>query len=114
MELIDMKYLINVIDDTPNSATDAEMEAIDVFNDQLVADGHWVLAGGLSAPQLSTLIDNRRGKALVTDGSFIESKEYVSGFWVIEAADLAEARELATAGSLACNRTVELRPFLVI
>jgi hypothetical protein len=114
MELIYMKYLINVIDDTPNSATDAEMADIDVFNDRLVAEGHWVLAGGLTAPDGTTLIDNRGGKQLVTDGPFIESKEYVSGFWVIEAEGIDKARELATAGSEACNRRVELRPFLVI
>jgi hypothetical protein len=109
-----MKYLINVIDDTSNSATDAEMEAIDVFNERLQLGGHWILAAGLSAPAGSTVIDNRGGKALVTDGPFAESREYVSGLWIIEAADLDEARELASAGSEACNRAVELRPFIVM
>ena len=49
---------------------------------------------------------------MVSDGPFVESKEYVAGFWVIEAADLDVALELATEGSKACNRKVEVRPFL--
>jgi hypothetical protein len=49
---------------------------------------------------------------MVTDGPFLESKEYLVGFWIIEAADLDEALKLATAGSKACNRKVEVRPFL--
>jgi len=42
----------------------------------------------------------------------IEVPEYYSGFWLIEAGDESKARELALAGSLACNRKVELRPYL--
>ena len=42
----------------------------------------------------------------------MESKEYLAGFWVIEAADLDEALKLAAAGSQSCNRKVEVRPFL--
>ncbi|HUL78013.1 MAG TPA: YciI family protein, partial [Vicinamibacteria bacterium] len=47
-----------------------------------------------------------------TDGPFVETKEWLSGFWIIEARDLDEALELAAAGSKACNRRVEVRPFL--
>jgi hypothetical protein len=50
---------------------------------------------------------------MVTDGPFLESKEYLAGFWVIEAPDLDVALKLATAGSKACNRKVEVRPFLL-
>jgi len=42
----------------------------------------------------------------------IEVPECYSGFWLIEASDEAKAKELALAGSLACNRKVELRPYL--
>jgi hypothetical protein len=107
-----MKYLICVIDDTSNSATGDEMEAIDAFNDRLEADGHWVFAGGLGAPSTATVIDNRGGQIVFTDGPFVESKEYLAGFWVIEAPDLDVALELAAEGSKVCNRKVEVRPFL--
>ncbi len=107
-----MQYLISVIHDKPNSATPDEDAAIDVFNDRLQAEGHWVFAGGLASLDTATVIDNRGGEAVVTDGPFLESKEYLAGFWVIEAADLDVALELAAEGSKACNRKVEVRPFV--
>ncbi|HEV7656436.1 MAG TPA: YciI family protein [Mycobacteriales bacterium] len=108
-----MQYLVSVIQDTAGLATPEEMAAIDVYNDRLQAERHWVFAGGLAAPGSATVIDNRGGgEALVTDGPFVESKEYLIGFWIIEAADLDVALTLATEGSKACNRKVEVRPFL--
>jgi hypothetical protein len=107
-----MHYLVSVIDDTAGLATPDEMAAIDVFNDRLKAEGHWVFAGGLAAPSSATVIDNRGEEALFTDGPFVETKEYLAGFWVIEAADLDVALKLAAEGSKACNRKVEIRPFL--
>ena len=107
-----MQYLFSVIHDQAGLATPDEMAAIDVFNDRLQAEGHWVFAGGLASPNTATVIDNRGEEALVTDGPFIESKEYLGGFWVIEAPDLDVALELATEGSKACNRRIEVRPFL--
>jgi len=106
-----MQYLVSVIDDTPNSATPDEDAAIDVFNERLQAEGHWVFAGGLGAPTTATVIDNRGGEALFTDGPFLESKEWLAGFWIIEAPDLDVALKLAADGSKACNRRVEVRPF---
>lgn len=107
-----MQYLVSVLDEQSGSATSDEMTDIDAFNERLRAGGHWVFAGGLGAPDGATVIDNRNGKAVVTDGPFAESKEYVAGFWIIEAPDLAAAHELALEGSKACNRKVEVRPFL--
>jgi hypothetical protein len=101
-----------VIDDTSGLATPSEMSALDAFNDRLVAEGHWVFAGGLGGPSTATVIDGRGEEALFTDGPFVESKEYLGGFWVIEAADLDVALKLAAEGSKACNRKVEVRPFL--
>jgi hypothetical protein len=108
-----MQYLISVIDDRTESGTQEEHDAIDAFNEQLQARAHWVFAGGLAAPSTATVIDNRDGAAMFTDGPFLESKEYLAGFWVIEAADLDVALELAAQGSEHCNRKVEVRPFLV-
>jgi hypothetical protein len=107
-----MQYLVSVIFDQPGLATPEEDAAIDVFNDRLQTEGHWVFAGGLAAPSSATVIDNRGGEALLTDGPFLESKEFLAGFWIIEAADLDVALRLATEGSKACNRKVEVRPFL--
>jgi hypothetical protein len=107
-----MQYLVSVIDDTAGLATPDEMAAINAFNDRLKAEGHWVFAGGLAAPSAAIVIDNRGGEAIFTDGPFLESKEHLAGFWIIEAADLDVALKLATEGSKACNRKVEVRPFL--
>ena len=107
-----MRYLVSVIDDKTNSGTPSETAAIDVFNDRLAADGHWVFAAGLASPSAATVIDNRGGEALFSDGPFVESKEYLAGFWIIEAPDLDVALKLAADGSKACNRKVEVRPFL--
>lgn len=107
-----MQYLVSVIDHTPSSATTDEMAAIRVFNEGLQADGHWVFAGGLGAPSTATVIDGRGAEAMITDGPFAETKEWLSGFWVIEAPDLDVALRLAAEGSRACNRRVEVRPFL--
>jgi hypothetical protein len=107
-----MQYLFSVIDDTAGLATADEDAAIDAFNERLQADGHWVFAGGLGVPSTATVIDNRGDEALLTDGPFVESKEYLAGFWIIEAPDLDVALKLAAEGSKACNRKVEVRPFL--
>ncbi|MBJ8347148.1 YciI family protein [Antrihabitans sp. YC2-6] len=112
-----MQYLLSVIDDETNSvipdATEeqARHAAIDAFNDRLRTEEYWVFAGGLAAPAAATVVDSRGGDALFTDGPFLESKEYLAGFWVIEAPDLDVALELAADGSKSCNRRVEVRPF---
>ena len=109
-----MHYMVSVIADTDGVAlaTPEEDAAIDVFNERLQAEGHWVFAGGLGDPSTATVIDNRGGEAMFTDGPFVESKEYLAGFWVMEAADLDVALRLAAEGSKACNRKLEVRPFL--
>jgi hypothetical protein len=114
-----MHYLVSVIDTTSGpagdgSATDDEQAAISAYNEGMKADGYWVFAGGLAAPDTATVIDNRDNKALFTDGPFVETKEYLSGFWVIEAPDLDVAIKVAAGASQACHRKVEVRPFLGI
>jgi len=109
---LQMQYLVSVIYDESDLATSDEQAAIDVFNDRLQAEGHWVFAGGLGAPSSATVIDNRGEEAMFTDGPFVETKEFLAGFWIIEAPDLDVALKLAGEGSKACNRKVEVRPFL--
>ena len=108
------QYVFSVLanDSSAYSSTPEEDAAIDVFNAQLQADGHWVFAAGLAAPESATVVDARAGEPVYTDGPFVESKEFVAGFWIIEAPDLDVALRLAAGGSKACNRRLELRPIL--
>ena len=107
-----MQYLVSVINDSSDLATQEEMAAIDAFNDRIKAAGHWVFAAGLGSPDAATVIDNRGDEPLFSDGPFVESKEYLVGFWIMEAPDLDVALKLAAEGSKACNRKIEVRPFL--
>lgn len=113
-----VQYMISVIDDgqaaaanRDDSATQAEMAAVDVFNEKLQAEGYWVHANGLAGPDTATVIDNRGEAPVIIDGPFVESKEYLAGFWIITAPNLDVALKLAAEGSKACNRKVEVRPF---
>ena len=109
-----MQYLVSVIADGTELAIPGEMAAINEFNDnRLKAEGYWVFTGGLASPSTATVIDNRGREAMFTDGPFLESKEYLAGFWIIEAPDLDVALKLAAEGSKVCNGKVEVRPFLV-
>jgi hypothetical protein len=107
-----MRFIIFVIDDTNSSATGNEMEAIDAFNDRLVAGGHLVLAAGIADPARATLIDNRDSAGIETPGSLFTTPEHYSGFWIVNAESEVQAITFARDGSAACNRKVELRPFL--
>ena len=109
-----MQYLMNVIHNSHELAHDDEMAEIKRFNDQMQKDGYLVFAGGLGFPDdtSATVFDNRASAGLVTDGPFVESKEFVVGFWIIDVPSHEVARALAAEGSRACNRRVELRPFL--
>jgi hypothetical protein len=107
------QYLFSVLaDSTDYSASEEEMAAIDVYNEQLQTEGHWVFAGGLASPSSATVVDGRDGEAMFSDGPYLESKEFLAGFWIIEAPDLDVALRLAAQGSKHCNRRVEVRPFL--
>ena len=107
-----MQYLMSVIDDGTGPSTPTEEAATDAFNDRLQTEGYWVFAGGLGSPDPATVVDNRGSEPVFTDGPFVESKEYLAGFWIIEAADLDVALRLGAEGSRSCNRKVEVRPFL--
>lgn len=107
-----MKFMIFVIDQQSRSASTNEMAAIDEFNASLQANGQWVMAAGLADPSRATLIDNTSGAGKVEPGSLFKEDDFYSGFWIIDAESEATATELALQGSKACNRKVELRPFL--
>ena len=85
--------------------------ATGAFNDKLHADGHWVFAGGLQQATTATVVDGTGETPVITDGPYLESKEYIGGFWIIDAPDLDVALKLAADGSKACRGKVEVRPF---
>ena len=85
--------------------------ATGAFNDKLRADGYWVFAGGLQAASTATVVDGRGETPVVTDGPYLETKEVLGGFWIIDVPDLDVALRLAGDGSKACRGTVEVRPF---
>jgi hypothetical protein len=106
------QYLMSVLADATDIGTAEEMAAIDVFNEHLQDEGYWVFAGGLGSNSTATVVDGRGGEPVFTDGPYLESKEHIAGFWIIEAPHLDVALRLAAQGSKACNRRIELRPFL--
>ncbi len=81
------------------------------FNEMLESAGHFVFADGLEAASTATTVDGKGERPVFTDGPYLEAKEHLGGFWVIEAADLDEALALAAQGSKACRGKVEVRPF---
>ncbi|GAA4370788.1 YciI family protein [Nocardioides caricicola] len=81
------------------------------FNEKLRAEGYWVFGGGLLEASSATVVDGQGEQPLFTDGPYLETKEFIGGFWVIEAPDLDRALALAAEGSKACRGKVEVRPF---
>jgi hypothetical protein len=83
----------------------------DKVNKEMQSKGVWVFGGGLTDPSDATVVRVEHGKALTTDGPFVETKEQLGGFWVIRAADLDEALAWAEKATTACLAPVEVRPF---
>jgi len=111
------QYMFSVIH--PASGPDLSPEEmqqsfkdVDAFNDEIMKSGNWVFAGGLVPPDQATVVDGRGAETIVTDGPYVETKEQVGGFWLIEAADLDEALALAERASRACRVPVEIRAFM--
>jgi hypothetical protein len=90
---------------------EAAFAATGVFNDRLHAEGYWVFAGGLEPATTATVVDGQGETPVMTDGPYLETKEVIGGFWVIDAPDLDVALRLAAEGSRACRGVVEVRPF---
>ena len=112
------QYLMSVwmVEGNEPYASPEEMEqaykAVDVFNGEIQASGHWVFAGGLHPASTATVVRaGQSGDVITTDGPFAETKEQLGGFWVIKVPDLDAALEWAAKGSAACRAPVEVRPF---
>ncbi len=98
-----------------DALTPEEMEALFAatgrVNEKMRAEGVWVFAGGLQTHDATTTVDGTGAEPIVTDGPYVESKEYLGGFWIIEVPDLDAALTWATESSRACGNRVEVRPF---
>ena len=110
------QYLVAIHhpDDYHPSAEDQAMcRDIDALNQEMDAAGVRVFAGGLTAASnAKSLRAQPDGKVLITDGPYLETKEHVGGFWLLEAADLDEALAWGRKAAVACRAPVEVRPFL--
>ena len=111
------QYLIAVLNG-PDTRSRPEPEmteiigAVSAVNQKAMDAGIFVFAGGLHDQNATTTVDPRSGRAEVMDGPYLESKEYIGGFWVIDVADLDAALEFSREAALACREVLEVRPFM--
>jgi hypothetical protein len=96
----------------PSVETEAMARDIDVLNEEMEAAGVRIFVGGLTpASSARSLRAQPDGKVLITDGPYLETKEHIGGFWVLEAADLDEALAWGRKAAVACRAPVEVRTF---
>ena len=109
------QYMISVWHEPTMTFEPSEMEQVfadvEAVNNELKAAGQWVFGGGLMPPSSATVVDATGAKVVTTDGPFVETKEMLGGFWILELADLDEALQVAERASAACRGAVEVRPF---
>ena len=91
----------------PSAESEATVEAIHALNREMIAAGVRKYAGGLGKPH--TLRAQPNGELLLTDGPYLEAKEHVGGFWILETAGLDEAIAWARKGAKACRFAIEVR-----
>ncbi|HET6944601.1 MAG TPA: YciI family protein [Gaiellaceae bacterium] len=112
-----MKYLMLVCWDVekmnaqpePDPSATADEESFPWLDD-LQARGIWVTGDQLAPPRRARSVRVRNGKPLVTDGPFVETKEAVGGFDILECDSLEEAVEIAAGHPVAQIGTIEVRP----
>jgi hypothetical protein len=89
----------------------AAFKAVDALNAEMQAKGAWVFGGGLHPASSATVVRDQDGEISMTDGPYVEAKEHLGGFWVINAEDLDAALAWASKATVACKGAVEVRPF---
>jgi hypothetical protein len=110
------QYLVcNYIPDNfdPSSVTEEMMEEIHALNREMIAAGARKFACGISpVAKAKTLRKQADGKVLITDGPYVETKEHIGGFWILEAANMDEALGWAKKAAIACDVPGEVRELL--
>ena len=81
------------------------------LNEEIKSAGGWVFSRGLHAPSTATVVRLRGGEVMITDGPYVEGKEHVGGFWIVEAPDLDTALGWAGKAARATTLPIEVRPF---
>jgi hypothetical protein len=89
----------------------AFMERVAALEEEMDAAGAFVFGGALHGPDASTVVDATDGDVVMTDGPFIESKEHIAGFYIIDAEDLDAALGWAGMVVNAIQHPIEVRPF---
>ncbi len=110
------RYLLSVVtptDGTPPTPAELEgiMKNVEAYHEELRESGAWVFSGGLEAPDTATVVRPRDGELLLTDGPFVETKEYVGGISIVDAPDLDAALEWGRKAARAIGLPIEVRPF---
>jgi len=110
------QYLVAIYlpdDYDPSVETEATIEEIHALNREMIAAGVRKFACGVSPVGNARVLRKQPdGKVLVTDGPYIESKEHIGGFSILEAADLDEVLAWARKGAMACQAPVKVREIL--
>jgi hypothetical protein len=106
-----MKYLMLVCSDgSPFDADPAELDAT-AWVDEVERRGIRIMGDRLRPPSDATTVRVRNGETLVTDGPYVETKEFIGGFDILDCADLDEAIEVASKHPIAKFGMIEVRPF---
>lgn len=86
---------------------------IDTLNDEMVEKGVRVFVGGFQPPELAKTIriDLSSMETTESSGLYINTDEFVNGFWVLEVSNEEEAIEWGRKAAKACRANVEVRPF---
>ncbi len=84
---------------------------IDALEAEMREASALVFSGRLNGPDTASVIRARNGTVVATDGPFLESKEAIGGFYIIEAPSPDEAKEWATKTAAVVGMPIELRPF---
>jgi hypothetical protein len=108
------QYLLTVhhdyYDGSPGRTTEDQIyKDVDALNKD-IADVT-VFVGGLEAPHTATVVASHDGQLTMTDGPYIETKEALGGFWVLDVPDLDAALAIAGRATVACRAPIEVRPF---
>ncbi|RUL62184.1 hypothetical protein EKH79_14935 [Dyella dinghuensis] len=99
----------------PSLEGEAMGRDIDALNEEMQAAGARFFAGGLeSAEKAKSLRKQSGGQVVVTDGPYVEAKEHIGGFWILDAADMNEALAWGRKAVIACRAPVEVRAFLAM
>ena len=91
----------------------AFMQRVVALEDEMEATGTFVFGGALHDPDAATVVRAGKGDVVMTDGPFVEAKEHIAGFYIINADDLDLALAWARKVVDAIRHPIEVRPFRV-